>query len=441
MKNLVLLMVTLMAAVAGYAQSIPSYGEKIDRASHILQPALQRFKTDVITHDLDSCIQQLLPLADDPAKKFVVGNFLFNIDVDHSYRLHEAAWQADSSQYNYLLEYAMELQRRGSYSQATPLLEKFAAYAPDDYRLQVWLADCYINTGQPEKAITAWKKADYNNHHNHNTIDQAIWTVYGQASQLRQRNSWRKEVSAGKSASAYPLIFLDSNWETDWWNTIAMDSFLMADLQLAQEKGLAARDLQVLQFYADLKQLPEITYSKLMDMLAINQLILNNHPLPASGKLAGSLLDATFNLTIADPDEFFALRGDELLRLAKKHKDVAYLNIYSKLQTAIKGKVAPEIALTGWKEYHDEGFAVSYLNGKVPKTTYDDPELDQALKAFPDAPLLYFMKASLANIEKKPDQQELLIKTIQREFRSLGSDPHRYATKLNQYFDYLSQIQ
>lgn len=435
MKKIILSLVTLITGSTVFSQTIRPM-EKIDRSLRTLQTAIAHFQTSLADHDPDSCAQQLLPLATEAASQFIIGHTLNNIAPEQTLRLYEAAARADPNEDRYLQAYATALLRQGNYTAATPLLEKLAARQPDDYRFQVWLADSYIHTGQPKQAVAAWKKADYDSHHQ--AIDQAICNVYGPSSQYRQRDSLRKAITAGKTAAAYPLIYLDCNWATDWWHTVALDSFLTADLQLIQDKGLPAKDLQILQFYADLKQLPEITYDKLLDMLSINQLIIRDQPLPSNGKLAADLLYASFRQRIADPDEFFAQRGDDLLHLAKKYNDVEFLHIYSHLQTTVQGKVAPEIALQGWKTYHDEHCAISYLTVKKNKK-YDDPELALALKEFPDAPLLYFYKASLADIEKKPDAPAWLAKAIQREFRSLGSDAAHTAAKLNEYFSYLGE--
>ena len=80
---------------------------------------------------------------------------------------------------------------------------------PEDFRVNVWLADCYINTGDIEKSITNWKKA--NHPKNHTSIDFAIHTIYGKTDQIKLRNEYRIEIEKGNIQAYYSLIFLEVN--------------------------------------------------------------------------------------------------------------------------------------------------------------------------------------------------------------------------------------
>lgn len=437
MKKLLLSFITLLTWTSASTQALHDQQEKIEQASHALAPAILTFQRHIITEDLQHSIDQLIAAANDPYKKFVVAGLIYNMDTARSFQLHEAAYNADPAGNHFLLEYAIEQHRRGNYAQAAALYEKYAPTAPEDLRITIWLADCYINTSQPEKAMTAWKQADFRN--NQRFINKAIHTIYGRTDQFQQRDSWRKELAAGKTSPAYPLIFQDTNWELDWWENMVMDSFLTADLELVQKSGLPVKDVDVLQGYADLKLLPEINRDAMTGMLTINHLILGTDPLPVNGKLTNNLLSTCFALGLVNEDVFFENRGKELPGLAHKKKDVAFLLLYITLETAVKGKASPEILLDGWKKFHDEQCAISYLYSIRKTLKYDSPELAQAIKEFPDAAMLYWAKASAANNEGKPGIKDLLIKTIQQEFKSLKSDGRQSATRLNEYFSYLGE--
>ena len=132
--------------------------------------------------DTGACIEKLISNATDEYKKYLIGGALYNVDTVQSYKLHKEAYEADPKEQNFILEYAIELHRKRQYAEAAKLYEAYSDKVKDDIRIYVWLADCYINTGETNKSIENWKKANHSA--NHTSIDIAIHTIYGKPDQI-----------------------------------------------------------------------------------------------------------------------------------------------------------------------------------------------------------------------------------------------------------------
>jgi len=103
-------------------------------------------------------METLIKSADNSYKKYIIGGLLFDIDANKSFQLHKEAFQSNNTNENFVLEYAIELHRKGSYKEAIALYEKYAETEVDDYRTYVWLADCYINLGETKNLLTIGQK-------------------------------------------------------------------------------------------------------------------------------------------------------------------------------------------------------------------------------------------------------------------------------------------
>lgn len=419
------------------AQNLTSHREQIEKAKQELQTSISLFSTSMVDKDLDSCITVLIAKADNGFKKYIVGGLLFEIDKDKSLQLHKEAFQSTETDENFVLDYAIELHRKGNYKEAADLYEKYVKQKTDDYRAYVWLADCYINLGETQKSIDNWIKA--NHPKNHTGIDFAIHTIYGNTNQVRQRNEFRKLILKGDLSKLNDLIFLDQNWEMDWWNKKAQVNFLNEDLKLAKQKLTEVnQDYKLLKAYTEIKKI-ENDATKTVEIkriLTINQIILNNKPLPQFGQIASDLLRICFVNQFVNETEYYKQNGDYLLQISNKTKDKDLLNIYAYLQATVDGQVKPEIDKLGWTEFEDERFAISYFLGKADKNKFDDPELSQALIDFPNSSKLYWVKLNCAKIERKK-LKPIIIEVIKREFKTLGSDESKYSYYLKNYFGYL----
>jgi hypothetical protein len=390
-----------------------------------------------VNTDADKCILDIIKSADTEYKKHLIGGLLYEIDREKSFHLHKEAYTANRNDLDFNLEYAIELHRKGEFDEASELYEKYAREKPDDFRINVWLADCYINTGEIDKSISNWSKA--NHPKNHTGIDFAIHTIYGKADQIKIRNDYQEEIEKGNVQAFYSLVFLDMNWQLDWWNSNIQEYFLNEDMRLAGSKfNQNDSDYKIAQAYIKIKRLSKTENSNdsIKSILTENKLIIGSNPLPSNGQIASDLIRiCLINQIIAESD-FYKHRGDELLKLSEKTKDKETLNIYAYLQASVNGKVDESIDKRGWTEFKDERFAISYFIGKADKNRYDDKELSQALLDFPNSSKLYWVKTNCAKIENKPLRPHL-IELIKREFKTLGSDQNHYSYPLKSYFAYL----
>lgn len=439
MKFTFTLLLTTNLFTIGFGQALVSKRDLIDKAKSELQPAIDSFGNCIVRSDAKDCIAKLISNATDEYRKYLIGGALYNIDTAQSFRLHKEAYTADPKEQHFILEYAIELHRKRQYAEAAKLYESYSGKVKDDIRIYVWLADCYINTGETNKSMENWKKANHSE--NHTSIDFAIHVIYGKTDQIARRNDYKTDIAQGKLTSFYPLISLDLNWEFDWWNSGVQKFFLAKDIELAKEKsGTNTNDLKTLNTYVAIKQLEkeEPKSEEIKKLLSENNLILDNKPLPSSGSVTSDLLRICFMKGLLDENGFYQSRGQELLKLAKETKDCEILNLYAYLQATATGTVKPETDLLGWKEFKDERFAISYFMGKADKNRYDDKELAQALIDFPNSAMLYWVKTNCAKIEGKEIQPHL-IELIKREFKTLGSDGSRFSNRLNSYYSYLSR--
>ena len=435
MKNTLLIILTVLTTYC-YGQTDKVQADKVAAAQTAMDAAIESFSSGIINKDLDVCIGELVNRADDPYKQFVAGNILFPIDKEKALQLHRAAYMAVPGNGDFLLEYAMGLHRNREYKKAAELYEQYSKQKPEDFRAYVWLADCYINTGDTTLSITNWNKAGHASHHT--SIDQAICTIYQQTDQVRKRNDYRRQVAAGNREAFYSLIFGDMNWERDWWNTTVQKDMLEEDLALGKEKfSESDKDYKTALAYICIKQLPEVGSDSnrlaITALLKENRLILDNQPWLENGQITSDLLRMCFMNKVLSEKEFYTQRGAALLEDAKATKDKELLNIYAYLQAVVNGHVDPEIDKMGWVDFKDERFMVSYFSGKHENMKDDDPELAQAMREFPDCAMIYWVKASFAQMNGKP-VKPLLAELIKRDFRTLTAGSERSSYPLNSFF-------
>lgn len=431
-KNTLLLVAITVSSVC-HAQTLTEDRDKIDAATQALTPAVKQFADCTMRGD-DVCAQDLIKAAKNEYEKYIVAGALYQSDPEQSFRLHHEAYLANPNNLYFTLEYAIELHRKGNYKDAAALYGKYSSQKPDDFRLHVWLADCYINTGNTDQAISEWNKADHP--HNHTGIDFAICTIYGDTTQVKKRTGYRKLLNGGDASAFYPLIFLDANWASDWWNTTILNEALNQDLASARAiLKENSSDYKMMAAYAAIKKITkaETGADSIKQILVKNNLLIGKGTIPAYGPIASDLLGICFINKLLNENEFYRDRGAELLQAARAKKDKELMNIYAYLQSVVNGHVDAATDLSGWKDFHDERSAMSYFIGRGAENKYDDLQLAQALVDFPNSASLYWIKANCAKIENKPMRQ-ILIELIKRDFKTLQSDTERSSYPLNSFF-------
>ncbi|HSY61984.1 MAG TPA: tetratricopeptide repeat protein [Cytophaga sp.] len=443
MKYIILLCNVFFVTLYCQAQILISNKDGIEAASKKFTPFLETFSNCIVNADLDNCISILIKSAGNEYEKYLVAGALSNIDASTSFQLHKEAYNSNPANLEFALEHAIELHRKGSYDEAIALYENVLASVstPENYyRINLWLSECYINTGDIDKCILNWQKCNFPRHHT--SIDFALYSVHADTNLIRNRDHLRKAIKNGNHLLFYDLIYNDMNWKFDWWNTHKQEFFLSEDMLLLQNTVSKTSTIyKTIQAYIQIKNLPQTDESKaaIETILKNNKLILSSTPLPVHGGITSDLLRICFTTYILNENKFYTDRGNELLTLASKNKDAEFLNIYAHLQATVTGKVDESIDKLGWTQYKDERFAMSYFIGKGERNKLDDPELAQALIDFPNSAKIYWIKANCAVTEKR-EIKTTLIELIKLEFKTLGSDRNGYSSSLNNYISYLETL-
>lgn len=432
-------MLLLIAGLASSGQKLENNRDLIENSQKKLAEPLNRFFSEcLLDGDYPTCVESLVGNASDPFSNYLIGGALYSIDPERSFKLHQRAYKKKKNELTFNLEYAMELHRKGSYKKAIPLYLAYRKEQPSDYRIHVWLSECYINVGNIEKSIEHW--AASNHPSNHTGIDRAIHTIHGNTDQIQTRSKLRHEIASKNILSAHDLIFLDLNWEIDWWNTNIQEFFLEKDLQLIKETfGANSQVYLDLMAYNSIKHLSKGNgkTDSIKTALIESKLLVNGNRLLPTGKISSDLLRIALMKGIIDESEFFEERKDDLLKLADSLQDGELLNIYAYLESAINGEITQQTDKKGWMEYKDERFAISYFMGLAEDNRYDNPELKRALNDFPTSAKLQWVKVICAMIENREVKDDL-IDLIKKDFKTLGSDNGRYSYGLKSYFGLLA---
>ena len=407
----------------------------IEKALVDITPSLEYFLSDCLTNKkCADCVNDLVSKTKNEYEQYLIGGALYNIDSKASYELHKSAYDKKPNELKFNLEYAIENHRIENYETAVKHYEIYKKTNDEDYRIDVWLSECYLNMDNYPKAIAHWKKANHTR--NHTGIDKAIHIIHGEVNQIKKRSYLITQIESKDSKSAFELIFLDLNWELDWWNNNIQGNFLEKDMSTIKNNfGADSKEYLQASAYSKIKHLSQKPNSSdsIKAVLLNSKLIIDNNELPINGKITSDLLRISFINELLNEKEFFEKRGKEIIELADKHKDEELLNIYAYLESTVTGHVSKQTDKKGWYDYQSERFAISYFIGLADKNQYDNPDLNKALTDFPNSSKIHWVKLNCAKIEGK-DIKPDLIQVIKKEFKTLGVNQNKYSYGLKNYF-------
>ncbi len=462
-------------------QKLNTNHEKAIAASRSMKGPGHVFFSCSVAGNLDSCVNNFKKMAKNEYEKNVVANTLYTMDTTTSFKLHEEAYKGKPNETFFMKEYAMELQRKQRYVEATVLYEKWAKVFPENFRVKVLLADCYMNLGRIEESIQNWQLADHSKHRVE--IEGVLQEVYENSGQYSRRDYYRKEIKKGNTALFYELFYLDLNWEYDWWHKGTIDNeYLNADINLLNEKvDKKNEQYAILETYIKIKN-PELTHfmvglseittesgtalhkdvtlndyneslkevekeiiniinsslapddsvhvpaikeekpdgsALIKNALLSHSLMLNGNPLPVNGKIAADFLEVCLTHSLVAKEQFFNERGTELLKKSGELKDPDFLGMYTRCMSQADPAVF-EVNKKGWKEYKEERFAWTYLMKSLIARKLNESELDAAILEFPNSSRIYLIKTQKAKLDNK-DIKPYLIELIKKEFRRIDS--------------------
>jgi len=422
----------------------PSFEDEVRTKSTAHTTDFQRATDLADAGDVQAANKQLLDLADadgSPAMSLVIGNLLYNMDRDASYRLHKKAFDAQPKERMTNLEWAMERHRKGEYAEAVPLYEAYLKLSPGDKKTYALLADCLLRIGKLPEAVAAWDASAHARHHV--AIDFAIFEIYGEISPLRRRADLLERVKKGDASAAEKLIDQDVNMDRDWWNGGPDAEALKHDAPLVEQLlGKPSKRFQAIECWLFIfSQEKQDEVAPVKARLEKDGLIVGQGSLPESSLVAARLFNAVVAGNIETRTQLLGKFRKELTDRAKSPAgDVDALNILCNLSQDKKDETL-ELERYGAERYADPRFALGQLvlMARDKKLSLDSAELKAALQKIPENSLLQRIVLTLAGEQKTT--KEMLVAAIKAEYRhpSRGVNEYPDSYTLNAYFQMLKQ--
>lgn len=363
--------------------------------------------------------QKMLKLVEEnptPAMCLLVGNMLYSIDSEASYKLHKRAYESAPNQTT-VLEWAMERHRKGEYAEAADLYQSYLKMVPEDSSKQSLLADCLIRTGKFPEAVQAWEAADHP--HYHTEIDFSIFAIYGGFSPGRRRDDLLQAIHNGDDKLLEKLIYLDAHFDQDWWNKEINQPALKSDLDLARKiLGSENQRFKEILTYSDLETTPETLRGTLANA---GLLIGDKGRLPDSSLIAQDLVERILGAGIETKSQLLQRHESNLMQRVKSGDgDADALNLLCFLYVDQNPAKLAELDRYGWEHFGDARCAGSYLAGIASKGQLkpDSPELQKALKQFPEDSVIRGLEIRAIGNERLT--ADVIVSAIKAEYRKLS---------------------
>ncbi|HEX4000422.1 MAG TPA: hypothetical protein VHX65_17860 [Pirellulales bacterium] len=415
-------------------------GQKADRYDSELT------RTPDLAHsDFNQATKVLADLVEkdkSPALELAVANVLFNLDRSASYALHKKVYDAKPNEPDVILEWAMERHRKGEYAEAAPLYAQYLTLVTDEPQVNALLADCWLEQGKLVEAVASWDAAGHAT--NHELIDLAICDIYGGVSPLRRRADLLTRVKNKEVGAAERLIYLDLNFDQDWWNVDIDDDALSRDLPVIDAAlGPDSKRAKAIHCWVDIELQDTVAAAPVLKSLTDAGLIMEKGALPESSVVAAGLIDAVLESHLQTKDQLFEQFDKELTERAKsKEGDIDAMKILCALSTENPER-SENLNRFGWERYGDAQFAIAVLNllkaGK--KLDHDGPDLKKAMTQFPDNGVI--QNLWITTMDESAVAADDLVAAIKAEYHHLspGLDSQPDSYTLNAHFKLLKQKQ
>jgi hypothetical protein len=443
--RLVLIVSAVVLLAAGGAASADDAIMTAYRAQDIeglLKPVLQ--KAEALGRDgrvSDAARAILAAVPEDkrqPVHNFALGNVLYRTRPDLSRDLHRKAAEAVPDSAMAQLEFAMEEQRSGNCAAAVPAYRTVLAAQPELESVHALIAGCLVQLGDDKLAVAHWLKSRHER--NHVMIEKQIHEVYGTTTPGQRRGEMLELFRGGQTDLAEAIVWLDLNFEQDWWNSKVERDFLDRDLkEFGAAFGADSRRFRELKLLAD----AATGQRKLED--GLKELGLLQPPsgaFPESSLVAYHLIRMALEQSLTNTEFLLKAYEAELRRraLSDDASDLKALQILGFLIHERRREQIGEIDQAGWKRYRMSSYAASALIelGNAGKLSLTSPELSEAVKAFPgsvDVQEIALREARKAGKTGK-DLAPYITRLITAEYTELTGMPTgaRNSYKLKQLF-------
>lgn len=394
---LILFMLSVICTCAGSAKA-DAFMAAVQRRSERYQAlADDRTSRELVLSGRKSEVNaRLIALVADNSKTavdyYVLGNMLYQADPVASDALMKRAEAALPHNPYIAFERGMHEHRAGHCAEALKYYDQFRQSKVDADQAVSWAyaTHCHLVLGDYAQAAAAWKQADFAQRHTQ--IETALYDIFSSSNPDHEREQLLSKVASASTDALCELLELDRNWETDAWNIGVKADFLAHDSKIA---ATAAADHPGDQSTIDLC----IDASNLSDQAFTSKLAAagfwgHRNLLPDSPTLTYIIVRELVRRKVAEPAEVLDKYGAQLVqRLQAKADDRRTLDLLAYLYSnTANSTLLRAIDQAGWKKFHLQRFAESYLLGKSP----DDPdfaaELALALGDFPNSALLAGIK-------------------------------------------------
>lgn len=432
------LLLGALASVAPAATTRPSadFPLEVRRALSTLSSVLPTCNRLIEAGDLPGALARLAAVFPEAqrsaAQSLALGNVLFDLDAKQSYALHRAAYQAEPASPLTLWEWAIEQHRAGDFANAQAAYEAYARLTPRRAACFAMQADCLLRLNRLTDAARAWQRAEQLTPESPNEIEQLICSVHRAPAPFARRDRLLKDAVEKKDpALAGDLIALDCDFPQDACTSGPNRNYALRDLpKLAAALPWKENDPQ----YRALLAGAGIAQSggnprAMRGILQRQQLLIDpDQTVPEHPALLRVIVAAALRANVIDATQRAGIASKVLDLALRTHDPAAW---FAELQ--IVPTRNPDVILgllhQAWKESHDAVFAGAFLAAKANagQLNRDDPDLQAALKEFPEDGRVQRVRYELAKRQGKltPD---LLAAAARAEFHRLTrADPFALA--------------
>lgn len=414
------------------ARAAPKEPEKVKRArtseddvndaTEALRGAAAKAEALVIKGDFDGANKLVLDTFPEarrtPAQKLVLGMALSQNDRKLAYELTKQAAEGLPDNASAQLEWALAQHRMKEYEGALRSYERASELRPDNSPGYGAAAECALRLGHVDRALELWKLCTQAKLGSQDDFERLICEVNKREDPLAQRRGLVKRVTAADDAAAIELLLLDSDWAADWWARGPHRQFLENDMALAGKWILPGGNpqMQEARCVGALAIMERPTKEKIIDTLRRARYLIDEEAtMPANPRAMVLLLKYAIRSGALKREDARATLGARIIELAKKTKadDVFEAAAFLYLDTGRQD----EIDRLAWEMAGNARCAGNLLGSmyKRGELKWDSPELQKAIKDFPDDSNIAAKALHLGKEAGQP-QKELLIRAILAEY-------------------------
>ena len=341
-------------------------------------------------NEVDAKLIALVPDEDKTAEDFfLLANMLYENNHQLSFDLMQKAYKLNSEEVFIIYEMAMHHHRVGNYQEAINfyLQSMESDEIGKGHKGYALLADCYLRTGEYEKALDAWIYANpYGNRHK---IEKAIYHIYGDESSVNKRSTLISQIRSGELIKIGDLIVLDHNWFSDWWNKSVQEEYLVHDLKLIEQvlKGQPRLLSEAILLNDILAH--KVNTEQFLKKLEELKIWGSEKRLPDIPALTYYMVKKMTDLELVTVDEIVIAYEAELLNKKNNQTiDDSEFKILSFLYASTDEEKIKDLDYFAWKKRNSQVSAENYFVNLYSNDNLEVTELNQALDDFPNSVIL-----------------------------------------------------